>query len=119
MPGVIKVTTDPLDYHTIPPTSQRTVLDIAQECGIIINWCINRDPGDSFHETLDKRYRYGMYEMKGGTISEEGVHSYPEDPDLYPLCEVRQDDEVVWVYEYGIVCIKNLITDKTFVCRMD
>ena len=63
---------------------------------------------------------YGFYlgDMEGGTVDSEGVYSYPEDPDLYPLIEWTLGGTVkVYMYNYAII----VVTDgkETIVTRMD
>ncbi len=38
--------------------------------------------------------------MTGGTIDKQGVYTYPDDPDLYPILMARGDGETFFWYGY-------------------
>ncbi len=49
-----------------------------------------------------------MLESGLGSVSEEGVYSYPEDPDMYPYAEFGVGTEIqIFVYPYGMVYIRD------------
>ena len=63
---------------------------------------------------------YGFYlgDMEGGTVDAEGVYSYPEDPDLYPLIKWTVGEKVdVFMYPYAIVAVRD--GTNTIITRMD
>lgn len=113
---------DPTD--TVLNTRGYTHRSIREECGLLISWALQRNPDISIKETLIGAYGYGVYEMTGSTVDDQGVHSYPEDPDLYPLISITDTEtsEIVYVYQFGIVAFTHPSTDPdkaTFVTRMD
>ena len=93
---------------------------IKEECGILMTWAAHREPDQSIKEGLLSMYQYGVHEMTGGTIDEEGIYSYPEDPPLAPLLSISEQStgEIVYVYPYGIVAFTHPDED-TYVTRMD
>jgi len=105
---------DPLNYYGLVPA-----IRLVDACGLIPGWVGNEAFSDQDMKTaLDKQYGYGLHEMTGSTITEEGVHSYPEDPDMYPLIKMERKDETLFMYESAIVAIRQ--ADGTmFVTRMD
>lgn len=47
---------------------------------------------------------YNMVEQGGAQIDKDGVYSYPEDPDLYPLVQFEvQNGITIYVYEYALI----------------
>jgi hypothetical protein len=49
-----------------------------------------------------------MLESGLGSVSEVGVYSYPEDPDMYPYAEFGVGTEIqIFVYPYGMVYIRD------------
>ena len=112
----IHASLDPL-YHHIP--QGRTAEMIGEEVGLIWAWCMSKPEGIGFLQHFEDMYQFGVFEMKGGEVLENGIYKYPEDPDLYPLIRVDNKEETVFVYPYGIVAIRNKTTRDTFVTRMD
>jgi hypothetical protein len=75
-------------------------------------------PDTSLAQGMLDAYGFGSPPMTGGVVKEDGVYSYPEDPDLHPLVKLVTERGTVYVYQYGIVSI--LETNKpTIVYRMD
>lgn len=76
--------------------------------------------GKGFREALGEQYGFGLYETTGGSISDEGVYSYPEDPDLQPLALYESPTEKCYQYDYAIIAIVSKDgSTPTFVTRMD
>ena len=99
----------------IDPTDHFSELDpvrLLEACAPIPYWIdVNASP--SFQEQVDTKYCFGLFEIKGGTIDENGVYHYPEDPPLYPLAKW----EVAYMYQHAII---SFIKDgETFVTRVD
>lgn len=112
----IHASVDPL-YKHVP--EGRSADSIIEEVGLIWAWSKTKETGRWFKDHFDEQYGFGLFEMKGGQVLDNGIYKYPEDPDLYPLLRVDDEDETVFVYPYGIVAIRNKTTRDTFVCRMD
>lgn len=54
----------------------------------------------------------------GGKVSEDGVYSYPEDPDLLPLAKaVLSPYKTVYIYSHAIVTMKH--DNEVYTVRMD
>lgn len=74
-------------------------------------------------EAMNNAYGFAIGgNMTGGTVSEEGVYQYPEDPDLYPYARFTlsgPDGDIadVFVYPYAIVAVRD--NKETLVTRMD
>jgi hypothetical protein len=65
---------------------------------------------------------YGFGDFSGaftGTVSEEGVYSYPEDPDLSPIMKLYFPGSPVevFVYQYAIIAVRD--DQETITSRMD
>jgi hypothetical protein len=70
-------------------------------------------------EALETQYGFGpLTEIKGATVDQDGVMSYPGDPDLYPLVEITRNDETFYMYQHAIVSIVSSNGNR-FVTRMD
>jgi hypothetical protein len=73
---------------------------------------------DNVAQAMDDIYRFGgfCYPL-GGSVDPDGVYTYPQDPDLYPLLKMTCEGLTLYVYEYGIVAL----TDgaRTLTARFD
>jgi len=54
-----------------------------------------------------------------GSVNEEGIYSYPSDPDLYPIATITTAKEIIFCYEYEIICIRNKEDGKDLILRVD
>ena len=93
--------------------------DVIQACGLILPWVRNALLDKPLQPQLEEQYGFPVIEMTGGTIHENGLYSYPEDPDLKPLVQVirPKTGETFWQYDYGIIAIRSPAGD--YVTRMD
>lgn len=72
---------------------------------------------DEWKSEVEGNYGYPVSEL-GGTVEENGVYKYPEDPDLLPLVVAKVSPyKSVCIYTHGIVSMRS--NGETFVCRMD
>lgn len=108
--GTMQVIVDPTCHFSVEddPMRLERVLELI---GIIPMW-LEACPDRPAREAIDVNYAHGggWYSLKGFTINEEGVLSYPEDPDLYPIVEYIRDghlNERCYQYEYGWVAVVN------------
>lgn len=71
-------------------------------------------------ESLEKSYGFGKLFKMGGKVLENGVYTYPQDDDLYPLIKITLESGCTF-YQYasGIVAIVYPDGRETFVTRMD
>ena len=96
-----------------------SVEDLRMSLGSLPSWVMNPTFFEfPLKEALDKQYGFGLFETKGGKVSKDGIFSYPEDPDLYPIAEIIRGDETFYQYQYGIVAIIQK-DGSSFVTRMD
>jgi len=109
----IAITLDPRNKH--PHLSDHQLLE---SCGLLKIWLVEGEQ-PTLKERLLASYAFYSGPMEGGTITAEGVYSYPQDPDLYALIKFETDEEFCFVFEYGIVGIVNKISGDTWVTRMD
>jgi len=77
---------------------------------------------ESLVDFMRDKYGWGLFEMKGGSVSDSGVYKYPEDPDLHWVAKVNTSKdpsktEYSYVYPYAIVALPT--EDGYFVTRMD
>jgi hypothetical protein len=101
-PTTISAIIDPLDKHPDLTAEYATYL-----LGSIPQWLaayIDTPTPAPLAEFMLECYGYGGSPM-GGTVSEAGVYSYPEDPDLYPLVSITLDDKTVLFYLYSITTV--------------
>lgn len=73
----------------------------------------------SLKTVINDHYGYPTHEFKGGTMKGGGIYTYPEDPDLYPLCEIQTKQEIIYMYEHEMLGIRNKTTDEYYVTRVD
>ena len=96
---------------------------ITTVCGILPLWATNGG-GETMKDSLKNQYAFYTGEMTGGSVDDDGVYSYPEDSDLYPMLKIERLDgdelkEVCTIYEYAIVACRNVETGDLWVTRMD
>jgi hypothetical protein len=91
-----------------------------EKLGLIPWWIFSGDP-DPVWKQIDKHYQHGggwRHGNMGFKMGEGAKLSYPGDPDLYPLAQMRLRDELLLFYDYAIVAIVQ--PDKSFeVSRVD
>lgn len=110
----IKVKYDPLNKF-----SEHSEYEIHNSLGFIPGWALNEEYlFKPLKEALDDQYGFGLFEMKGGEITKDGIYKYPRDPELYPLIKIIRHDEILYQYLYGIVAIVQK-DGSSFVTRMD
>ena len=87
--------------------------------GYIPGWLGNIEFKDmTAKEALKEQYNFGLFEMKGGEVTEDGTFKYPGDPDLKWIAKITRKDETIYQYYYGIIAIIDK-DGNTFVTRMD
>ena len=93
---------------------------ILEMSGLLLHWAKTGDEaGLGFKHTFERTYQFGLHEVTGGKVDDEGVYTYPEDPSLFPVIKItRATGEACYIYDYGIVAI--IEADGTqFITRMD
>lgn len=86
--------------------------NIIRALGILPQWAaeaMQEGAEGGFKDALINNYPFYMGDMTGGTMTEEGIYSYPNDPDLAPLASMAGDGETCFFYEHAIVAVR---TDK-------
>lgn len=85
--------------------------------GFVIDWLQNNDHLRAI-DIFKLEYPFGVLEMSGGVLNEDGTYKYPGDPTLYPIAKTIRNKEIIYHYQYGIVGV--VMEDKrTFMTRMD
>lgn len=109
----VEITLDPNDKF--PKTNPSHLIEAM---GILPLWI---DPADErpMREQFNAKYNFGIHEMKGGKIGEDGSYKYPGDPILHPIAKATLRDETIYFYQYAMVGIVNTKTSDTFMTRMD
>ena len=110
-------TYDPLNHHL----GRYSMSGIKRMCEVIHHWAISieQDLYADMFELIDSHYQGGVYESKGGEILKSGIYKYPEDPDLYPLCQIINENEIYFFYEYDFLAIRDKETNETHMYRVD
>ena len=111
----MRITYDPLkQYRNVKPGR------LKEACAFI--WMQSAQAaalGIGLKEVINEHYGYPTYEFKGGTVDPDGTYRAPEDPPLYPLCEINTGEEMVYMYEHEIISIRDRLTGNTYVTRVD
>jgi len=108
------ITIDPLGKFS--QTSEKSIIEA---CGIIPYWIVNGDHDKKIMDIFREKYSFGIHEMTGATILNNGTYLYPEDPPLYPLIRLHRGGEVMFQYDHAIVAVTRPDTGETFITRMD
>ena len=110
-----------IDPHDMWPSSPE---DVFSWCGFLPNWVT--EYGQANHLTmtlkqhLDNCYGFGLYEMKGGKVEDDGSYTYPDDPTLHPLIQIELEGGAEFLqWEHGICAMRQSATEDWFVTRMD
>lgn len=115
----ISIEFDPTNHFSSTPFSI-----IADAIGIIPQW-LNDYAAYPADLAIDMNYQHGggWHSFEGFTINpENGVLSYPEDPDLHPMVKYNRplwEHEDVYQYESGWVAVYNTKTKSLNVARID
>ena len=91
-------------------------------CHVIHHWAYLAATKDiPIREVIHEHYGYPLDPFAGGkgNITEEGVHEYPEDPDLYPIGVITTARETIYCYEHEIIAIRNKDDKKVLILRVD
>lgn len=106
---------DPLDKYPDVPIKHFTEM-----CTVIYHWAlIASTSGKPMIDIIHQHYGYPLDPFTGGTVTVNGVYSYPEDPDLYPICKIILHEEIIFYYEYEMMTIRNKQNGKYFTIRVD
>ena len=114
--GNTVITMDPTNNHEI------SVEELMVTCGFLPGWVLayNTTEDLTLKEHLDKQYRFGMCEMKGGKVTQSGEYHYPEDPPLFPLLYITLDHGAEFLqWQFGICAMRDSQKADWFVTRMD
>ena len=100
--------------------SKATDTNLLDTGGLLVAWLNDAaEEGEDLREGLDKRYGFGLYEIKGGKVGDQGIFSYPGDPDLHPTFKFEtQDGQRFYMYPHSI-CAFERPGEPIFVTRMD
>lgn len=74
---------------------------------------------EDIYGSMVSAYGFGDMRHTGGSVSPEGVYSYPEDPELPPLVVLQQEGSPTKVYVYQHAIIAVVDSDNTIFSRMD
>jgi hypothetical protein len=105
--------------ETKDPFNQYPHLDVEEHCGLIALWARHGGSGVDFYTLFDDNYQWGLTESTGGVVDDYGLYEYPEDPPLHPFMSFTTEDEVCYIYPYGITAIVNRANGQQFITRMD
>jgi hypothetical protein len=101
---------------------------LIEACGIIPEFfaqaCLSADPLtlDEIANQMDEAYSFGGFRYAfGGNITLSGVYQseHPTDDDLPPLARFIFDRFECFVYQYGIVGIRDRATRENKIARFD
>lgn len=101
--------------------SNLPVREILQYAGLIPAWIQDKPLEMSMRACCKEQYHYGWHPFADGkgTIDEDRVYSYPEDPDLVPYGVFETEEEMLICYDYAIFAFIDKTTDNTLIVRMD
>ena len=110
---LIAIHIDPLrEYTDVSKTK------LLEACGFLPAWVTSQVHLHlTLQEALDAQYCCGLFEMDG-SVSPEGLFTYPGDPDLHPFIKINRGEETFYQYRNAIGAIINE-KGKTYITRMD
>ena len=103
-----------------PEFMSMTPDDYQERSGILTNFLI-LGKKDSMKENLEAGYKFPCNWNADGKFTANGTYSYPEDADmyLYPLVELSDGKQWVWIYEFGMVGFLSYDYPQGIMCMMD
>jgi hypothetical protein len=99
--SIAQLELDPLSRFVTTP--QYTTSRILDEIGLLVNWAINKPESLTMHDALAEDYGYPMCQIDGVGIDDQGIWSYEGDEDLFPLAKLTCEQEILYIYSYGLV----------------
>lgn len=105
--------TDPLDKF---PTA--TDASLIAACGLILGWAreaiaeayLDEVPPSSVAALLTSRYAYPTHDYYNEkcSINADGVYSYPDDPDMYPMVKIHSPEVgvTIFIYQHSLVAVR-------------
>ncbi len=89
-------------------------------CGLLPAFAINAAYAElPLKGAMEAQYPYGLIELQDALVEPDGVFKYDGDPDQHPLVMVERGDEILYIYEHGMVAFVNPVEKTTYVTRMD
>ena len=118
---MMKVTYDPQGKY--PNASQK---QLSEACGLIPYWVTEWETlirgipefDQGLKRWLDKRYRFGLFELSKSVIEDDGTYRYPGDPDMAPFIAIDLGEHGVF-YQYPNAIAAIPTPDGYYVTRMD
>ena len=99
---ILKTEFDPTGHWTEKGFSKE---DLIEACGYIPQFLVDGlSERLSAVEAINKFYAHGggWGSFEGFELHDNGVMSYPEDPDVIPYLQIAYDsDTTVWIYPYA------------------
>ena len=94
---------------------------LLEACGLVLPWAMEwaDTPVGSLSTYLGTRYQFPMYPIEGGSITEDHIFTYPDDPPAYPLVLIESHGATFLMYHHALVAIKDTPTSSFFITRMD
>ena len=115
----MQITYDPHNKYSTASQKQ-----LREACGLLPYWVVEWDTfiritGETTLKSwLDKRYRFGMYELEKSVIDDDGTYHYPGDDDMHPFLAIDLGEHgVFYQYPHAIAAVPT--PDGYFVTRMD
>lgn len=85
----------------------------------IICWFVTTHGRDlNTLQVFEKNYPFGIHEIRGGSVDDDGTLRYPEDPAMIPLIRIDRYEETTWLYQSEIAAVVKA-DGTTFVTRLD
>jgi hypothetical protein len=85
---------------TLDPCDKYPNMQLLERCGYIPNWALAADPCESMAHAIERQYPYYGGQLSGGSVTSEGVYTYPNDPDLYPFIKIENPETMETLYQY-------------------
>jgi len=111
----VSISPDPLNHFPHISAEQ-----LGEVCGIIPHWVLEYTQSNhtmSLVDYLSLVYGFPVHEMKGVTLTPEGIFQFPGDPDQYPLVKITLDNATFYQYQFAMIAV--VTPTSTFVTRMD
>jgi len=112
-----------IDPHNMWPDLHP--MQILQSCGFLPKWFVGHKPPETIKDHMERSYGFGAFPMQLGLgksrISDDGIHTYPGDPPLYPhiIMKNTETNAEMIQWESGIVAFRDNPSDEWFLTRMD
>jgi hypothetical protein len=93
---------------TVDPTGHFDGVEqerLFQAAGYLPGWVLSCPDDYDMERWVREQYQFPAMDMSG-TMTDDGIYKYPEDPDLHPMFKMWNHETTVYFYQHAIISFK-------------